>query len=73
MVSQASLLVAVQLQPEPAVTVIEPLIASHEVRFTDAGVSVIEHGRAACVTVNVWSPIVNVPVRDVVPLLTATL
>jgi len=72
-VSQESLLVAVQLHPVPAVTVIEPLIASGEFRFADAGASVIEHGRAACVTVNVWSPIVNVPVRDVVPLLGATL
>jgi len=67
------LLVAVQLQPEPAVTVIDPLIASGEARFTDAGEIVTEHGRADCVTVNVWSPIVIVPVRDAVPLLAATL
>jgi len=72
-VSQASLLVAVQLQPALAVTVIEPLIASDEVRFADVGEIVNVHGAPACVTVKVCPATVIVPVRDVVPVLAATL
>jgi len=72
-VSQASLLVAVQLQPAPAVTVIEPLIAIDDVRFDDVGEIVNVHGAPACVTVKLCPPIVIVPVREVVPVFAATL
>jgi hypothetical protein len=72
-VSQASLLVAVQLQPAPAVTVIEPLMAIDDVRFDDVGAIVNAHGAPACVTVKLCPPIVIVPVREVVPVLAATL
>jgi len=67
------LLTAVQLQPEPAVTAMLPLAPIEDVRFLEVGEIVTVQGRAACVTVNVWSPIVSVPVREVVPLLAATL
>jgi hypothetical protein len=72
-VSQASLLVAVQLQPVPAVTVTLPVVATDDVRFDDVGEIVNVQGAPACVTVNVWPPIVIEPVRDVVPVLAATL
>jgi len=73
MVSHASLLTAVQLQPEPAVTLILPLAPMEEARVLDVGEMVTAHGSPDCVTVNVWPPIVTVPVRDVAPLLAATL
>jgi hypothetical protein len=53
MVSQASLLTAVQLQPVPAVTLMLPLAAIDDVRSFDAGAIVTRHGSGACVTVNV--------------------
>jgi len=68
-----SLLVAVQLQPDPAVTVIEPLAASDDGRFDEMGEIVTVHEIPACVMVKVWPPIVIVPVRDVVPVLAETL
>jgi hypothetical protein len=68
-----SLLVAVQLQPAPAVTVIEPLAASDDGRLFDVGEIVTVHEIPACVMVKVWPPIVIVPVRDVVPVLAETL
>ena len=70
---QASLLTAVQLHPVPAVTVMVPLAAADVVRFDEVGEIVNVQGAPACVTVKVWPPIVIVPVRDVVPVLTATL
>jgi len=72
-VSQVALLVAVQLQPVPAVTVTVPVVATDDVRFDDAGKIVNEHGAPACVTVKVCPPIVIVPVRDVVDVFAATL
>jgi hypothetical protein len=72
-VIHASLLVAVQLQPALAVTVIEPLAASEDGRFEEVGEIMMVHETAACMTVKVWPPIVIVPVRDVVVVLAATL
>jgi hypothetical protein len=71
-VIQASLLTAVQLQPVPAVTVTVPVVAE-DVGFTDVGEIVNVQGAPACVTVNVWPPIVMVPVRELVVVLAATL
>ena len=73
MVIQPTLLAAVQLQPVPAVTVTVPVAAADVVRFDDVGAMVNVHGAPACVTVKVWPPIVIVPVREVVPVLAATL
>jgi len=73
MVIQASLLVAVQLQPVPAVTVTVPAVATDDVRFDEVGAIVNVQGAPACVTVKVCPPIVIVPVRDVVPVFAATL
>jgi len=73
MVSQASLLAAVQLQPVPAVTVTVPAVATDVVRFDEAGAIVNVQGAPAWVTVNVWPPIVMVPMRDVVPAFAVTL
>ena len=67
------MLAAVQLQPVPAVTVTVPVAAADVVRFDDVGAMVNVHGAPACVTVKVCPPIVIVPVRDVVPVLAATL
>ena len=72
-VSQAALLVAVQLQPVPAVTATLPVVAADVVRFDEVGEIVNVQGAPACVTVNVLPAIVIVPVRDVVPALAATL
>jgi hypothetical protein len=72
-VIQASLLTAVQLHPVPAVTVTEPVVAVDDVRFDEVGAIVNVQGAPAWVTVKVWPAMVNVPVRDVVPVLAATL
>jgi len=72
-VIHASLLTAVQLQPVAAVTVTVPVVATADVRFDEIGAIVNVHGAPACVTVNVCPPMVIVPVRDVVPVLAATL
>ena len=72
-VSHDALLVAVQLQPVPAVTAALPVVAADEVRFDDVGEIVKVQGTPACVTVNVLPATVSVPVREVVPLLAATL
>ena len=72
-VSQASLLVAVQLQLAPAVTVTVPVVATDDVKLDDVGAIVNEHGAPACVTVKVCPPIVIVPVRDAVDVFAATL
>ena len=73
MVIHESLLVADQLQPVPAVTVTVPVAAADVVRFDEVGAIVNVHGAPAWVTLNVWPPIVIVPVRDVVPAFAATL
>ena len=72
-VIQPTLLVAVQLQPVPAVTVTVPVVATDVVRFDEAGAIVNVQGAPAWVTVKVCPPIVIVPVRDVVPALAVTL
>ena len=72
-VIHASLLAAVQLQPVPAVTVTVPVAAADVVRFDDVGAIVNVQGAPAWVTVNVWPPIVIVPLREVVPVFAATL
>jgi hypothetical protein len=72
-VIHVALLVAVQAQPVPAVTVMVPVTAA-EVTLADAGEIVGPHGTAACcVTVNVDPAIVSVPVRDVLAVFAATL
>ena len=65
------MLVAVQEQPEPAVTPTLPLLA---MEATDALEDEREYvqGAAAWLTVKVWPARVIVPVRDVVLLLAAT-
>ena len=68
-----SLLVAVQLQPAPAVTVTVPVVAADDVRFDDVGAIANVQGAPACVTVKVCPATVIVPVRDVVPVFAATL
>ena len=65
-------LVAVQLQPAPAVTITVPLPPVADSDWL-AGEIVNEHGAADWVTVNVLPPIVSVPVRGVVPVFAATL
>lgn len=72
-VSQGALLVAVQPQPVPAVTVTVPVVAADDVRLDDVGEIVNAHDTPAWVTVNVCPPIVIVPVREVVPVFAATL
>jgi hypothetical protein len=72
-VIHASLLAAVQLQPVPAVTVIDPLAASDDGRFDEMGEIVTVQETPACVTVKVWPPIVMVPLRDTVLVLAAML
>jgi hypothetical protein len=68
-----SLLTAVQLQPDPAVTATLPLAAIHDGRFKDVGEIVTAHETPAWVTVKVCPPIAIVPVREVVPVFAATL
>ena len=72
-VIQVAPLVAVQLQPVPAVTVTVPVVATDDVSVDDVGEMVNVQGAPACVTVKVWPATVNVPVRDVVPVLAVTL
>ncbi len=71
-VIHASLLIAVQPQPVGALTV-TTLDVPDDVVDTDAGETPETQLTPACVTVNVWPPIVSVPVREVVPVLAATL
>ena len=72
-VIQASLLTAVQLQLPAALTEMLPLAAIDDVRFKAVGAIVTRHGTPAWVTVNVWPPMISVPMRDVVLVLAATL
>jgi hypothetical protein len=57
-----SLLTAVQAQPPGAVTAVEPVAPPNTIDAL-VGASEYVHGAAACVTVNVCPPIVNVPLR----------
>jgi len=52
-VSHAAPLVAVQLQPVPAVTVTVPVVATADVKVDEVGAMVKVQGAPACVTVNV--------------------
>lgn len=73
MVTHVDPLEAVQLQFDVVVTVTVPVVAADDVRVVDVGAIVNVQGAAGCVTVNVCPAIVIVPVRDVVPVLAATL
>jgi hypothetical protein len=70
-VIHAALLVAVQLHPVAAVTVIVPVpvVAG---RLADDGEIVGEHVAPDWFTVKVLPPTETVPVRDVVPVFAAT-
>jgi hypothetical protein len=57
------LLTAVHEQPVGAVTLVE-IVPAPATMFRLVGVSVKVHPAAACVTVNVCPPIVNVPLRE---------
>jgi hypothetical protein len=46
-IHEVALLVAVQLQPAPAVTVTVPLVAADDARFDDVGEMENEHGTPA--------------------------
>jgi hypothetical protein len=71
MVIQVALLLAVQLQPTPAVTLTLPLLALDATDALEAEREYVQ-GAAAWLTVKVWPAMVIVPVRDVVVLLAAT-
>jgi hypothetical protein len=73
MVIQAALLVAVQLQPAPLVTVTVPSTAAGEVRVVENGEMLKTHGVPGCVIVKVFPAIVSVPVRDALLVFAATL
>ena len=70
-VIHVALLVACQLHPVGAKTVIVPAVPVAPA-LTNVGRIVVTHATPACVTVNALPPIVSVPVRDVVPLFAAT-
>jgi hypothetical protein len=69
-VSHASLLTAVQLQPD-AVTITR-LVEAAAPTVAEAGEIVELHGTPACVTVNVCPPIVSDPVREADAVFAAT-
>ena len=72
MVIQEAPLPAVQLQPVVVVTATDP-VPPAAVTVWLVGEIESEHADAFCVTVNVWPPIVTVPVRDCVAALAVTL
>jgi len=70
----AALLTAVHAHPLALVTVIEPVVpAAGADRLAGEIAYVHVAAAAACVTVTVWPATVNVPVREVVAVLAATL
>ena len=69
-VIHALLLVAVQLHPVDAKTVIVPVVPPATTLANDG--ETVTHDTPDCVTVNVLPPIVRVPVRDVVAVFGAT-
>jgi hypothetical protein len=73
MVIHDALLVAVQAQSEPVLTVTVPAAASGEVRVTRKGAIVNAHGAPGWVMVKTLPPIVSEPVRDALPVFAATL
>ena len=72
MVIQEAPLPAVQLQPVVVVTAADP-VPPAAVTVWLVGEIESEHADAFCVTVNVWLPIVMVPVRNCVAALAVTL
>lgn len=72
MVSHASLAVAVQAHPVPALTVTTPAVADGKARVAEVGKIEMMQGAPGWLTVNVWPPMVRVPVRAT-PVLAATL
>jgi hypothetical protein len=72
-IHETALLVAVHVQPVPAVTVIVPVVAAADVRLAEVGEIVNVHWTAGCVMVKVCPAIVMVPVRGSVPGFAATL
>ena len=58
------LTVAFQLHPAPALTVTTPVVADGNARVADVGEIENVQGAPAWVTVNVWPPIVRVPVLE---------
>ena len=70
-VIQVAPLLAVQLQPMPAVTPTLPVLALDTTDALEAEMEYVQ-GAAAWLTVKVWPVIVRVPVRDVVLVLAAT-
>ena len=71
MVIQVAPLLAVQVQPTPAVTLTVPLLALDTTDALEAEMEYVQ-GAAAWLTVRVWPATVTVPVREVVLLLAAT-
>ena len=67
-----ALLVVVQSHPVGAVTENDP-VPPAAATFCDVFASVYEHETPACVTANVWPPMVSVAVRALVVPLAATL
>ena len=67
-----ALLAAVHVQPAATVTLTVPVAAAAVLSVLDVGEIVGEQVRPDCVTVNVATPIVMVPVRLAVPELAAT-
>jgi hypothetical protein len=72
-VIHGALLVAVQAQSEPVLTVTVPAAASGEVRVTKNGAIVNAQGAPGCVMVKILPPIVSEPVRVALPVFAATL
>ena len=70
-VIHAALLLAVQLQPVAAVTVIVPVVPEAG-GVADVGEIDGAQGAPACVTVNVAPPTVSVPVREALDVFAAT-
>ena len=71
MLTQDTLLTAVQLQPARVVTLTEPLPPLDENDWLGGDIEKVQ-GTPPCVTVKVWPAIVSVPVRELVLGLAAT-
>ena len=67
-----SLLTPVQAHPVDAVTFVEPVAVPAAIDWLGGEMEYV-HGAPACVTVNVWPPMVRVPVRGFVSVLAAAL
>ena len=67
------LLVAVQAQPAPVLTVTVPVAAAGDVSVAMNGEIEKPHGLPGCAIVNVLPAIVSEPVLDALPVFAATL